>query len=296
VIPSDPSGQNGLLVIGGSSLIGARLREVANCFPGPVHFTGRTRLGDGDLSLDADKPEDFAPDFQFEGVIVCTPIWLVSDELLERLFSLGMNRVVAFSSTSVLTKTQSGDSYEQAVVSKLAAGEQRIEEFCTQAGIAWTILRPTLIYDEGRDQNVTQIMRTIQRLGFFPIAGKADGRRRPVHARELAAAALQAVQVPNAANKAYNLSGGEVLTYRDMVARIFRAMGRTPVIVPVPLMAWRIGFAALSVIRKGGKESANVEMALRMSQHMDFSNDEAARDFGYAPGPFNPRFDGAHSP
>ncbi len=285
-------GQPGLLIVGGSSLVGARLRDCADRYPGPVRFTGRAHLAEGDLPLDADKPQDFAPDFQFERVIVCAPIWLISDALLERLFSLGMNRLVAFSSTSVLTKTQSADAYEQGVVAKLAVGEQRIEAFCAHAGIAWTILRPTLIYDEGRDQNVTQIMRTIRRLGFFPIAGEADGRRRPVHARELAAAALQAVQSAAAVNKAYNLSGGEVLTYKEMVARVFRAMGRAPFIVPIPLVIWRAGFAALGAIRKGGKNATNIEMALRMSQHMDFDHDDAARDFGYAPGPFNPRFDG----
>lgn len=285
-----PYDKPGLLVIGGSSLVGARLREAAVFYPGLVRFTGHKTLASGDLALDADHPETFAPDFQFENVIVCAPIWLVSDELLERLFSLGMTRLVVFSSTSVLTKTQSGDAYEQGVVAKLAVGEQRVEAFCAGAGIAWTILRPTLIYDEGQDQNVTQIMRTIQRLGFFPVAGRAGGRRRPVHARDLAAAALQAVQSPAAANKAYNLSGGEMLTYRQMVARVFRAMGRTPLIVPVPLFVWRMGFAALGLLRKGGEGAANVEMALRMSQHMDFSHEEAARDFGYAPRPFTPKF------
>lgn len=281
----------GLLVIGGSSLVGARLREAAIFYPGLVRFTGFKTLASGDLALDADNPQTFSPDFQFESVIVCAPIWLISDELLERLFSLGMNRLVAFSSTSVLTKTQSGDAYEQGIVAKLAAGEQRLEAFCAGAGIAWTILRPTLIYDEGQDQNVTQIMRTIRRLGFFPVAGKADGRRRPVHARELAAAALQAVQSAAAANKAYNLSGGEMVTYRQMVARLFRAIGRTPRIVALPLALWRLGFAALNALRKSGEGAANVEMALRMSQHMDFSHEDATRDFGYAPGPFNPRFD-----
>jgi len=285
-----PSDKSGLLVIGGSSLIGVRLREAAAFYPGPVRCTGYTRLASGDIQLDADDPQSFAPDFEFENVIVCAPIWLVSDELLERLYSLGMTRLVAFSSTSVLTKTHSTDSYEQAVVAKLAVGEERIMDFCTKAGIAWTILRPTLIYDEGLDQNITQIMRTIARLGFFPVAGKADGRRRPVHARELAAAALQAVQSPAAANKAYNLSGGEMLTYRQMVARIFRAMGRTARIVRVPLFVWRAGFAALRVLRKGREGGANIEMALRMSQHMDFSHEDATRDFGYAPGPFAPKF------
>lgn len=285
-----PSDKPGLLVIGGSSLIGARLREAAAFYPGPVRCTGYTRLASGDILLDAEDPQSFAPDFAFENVIVCAPIWLVSDELLERLYSLGMTRLVAFSSTSVLTKTQSTDSYEQAVVAKLAVGEQRIMDFCTGAGIAWTILRPTLIYDEGHDQNVTQIMRTIERLGFFPVAGKADGRRRPVHARELAAAALQAVQSPNAGNKAYNLSGGEMLTYRQMVARIFRAMGRTPRIVRLPLFVWRAGFAALRILRRGREGGANVEMALRMSQHMDFNHEDATQDFGYAPGPFAPKF------
>mgnify|MGYP001015744493 CR=1 FL=1 len=105
-------------------------------------------------------------------------------------------------------------------------------------------------------------------------------------------AALQAVQSAAAANKAYNLSGGETLTYRQMVARIFRAMGRAPRIVPLPMIVWRIGFLALGLVRKGGKNAANLEMARRMAVHMDFDHADAARDFGYRPGLFAPRFDG----
>jgi len=277
-----------LLVIGGSSLVGHRLREIAENFPGAVQFTGRSRLSPGDLVLDARAPERFSTNEKITAVIVCAPIRLVSDALLRRLYDLGMRRLVVFSSTSILTKVQTTDAAERDMLAQLQNSEALVKRFCEHASVRWTILRPTMIYDEGRDQNVTQIMRLIQRSGFFPIAGAGAGLRRPVHAADLAAAALIAVQTAACNGKTYNLSGGEELTYRKMVDRIFAGMGRSPFVVSLPLFVWRIGFWLKSLVQPGG--GTNFEMARRMNKDMNFDHDAASADFGYSPRAFQPHF------
>ncbi|MGZ3306664.1 MAG: NAD-dependent epimerase/dehydratase family protein, partial [Asticcacaulis sp.] len=195
-----------------------------------------------------------------------------------------------FSSTSRLTKGASPEPAEREVVRKLADGEAAIIDFCSRRDVAWTLLRPTLIYDEGRDENVSRIAATIQKLGFFPVCGQAAGKRQPVHARDLARAALQAIPAGAAFNRTYNLSGGETLTYREMVGRISAGMGRKPVILPLPLWAWRVGLTLISLIRPGKTLSHNIHMAERMNVDLWFDHAQASRDFGYAPGPFRPVF------
>lgn len=276
----------GMLVIGARSLIGRRLREMA---PEAV-FTSRKALDGNSLVLDTEHPEAFQPGKLFETVIMCAPVWLMTADLLERLYLLGMRRLVAFSSTSVFTKDRSAEPAEREVVAKLLAGENAIKAFCGVMGVAYTILRPTLIYDEGLDENVSAIAAAIRKYGFFPVCGQASGVRQPVHARDLAKAALQVVGAKMSYNKSYNLSGGEKLAYRDMVIRVFKAMGKQPVIVVVPEILWRLGFMVRNLMAPRGALKRNIHMVLRMNQDLRFEHAEATRDFGYAPGTFEPRF------
>jgi len=287
------SDQGNLLVIGARSLVGRRLREAVTGpegWKGEVRFTSRQQLANQSLVLDFQDPEAFQPGMSFEHVIFCTPVWLGSERLFRHLKSLGMRRLVAFSSTSLFTKETSGNEAERGVVRQLLDGEKSTIDFCADNDVAWTILRPTLIYDEGQDENISRIASTIRKLGFFPVCPPASGLRQPVHARDLATAALQALRSDQAVGHAYNLSGGESLTYRDMVARVFEAMGRRPALVAVPEGLWRFGFGLLKALQPHRDLKQNLDMALRMNRDLWFDHAPAARDFGYAPGPFRPDF------
>ena len=55
----------------------------------------------------------------------------------------------------------------------------------------------------------------------------AQGLRQPIHVEDVAAVCFSALRAPDAANRAYNISGGETLTYSDMVERVFVALGRS---------------------------------------------------------------------
>ncbi len=286
------SQDNALLVIGARSLVGRRLRHIADRWPGAVRFTSRKSLDSQSLILNFEAPEDFIPDMAFATVIVCTPIWLLTETLLNQLFKNGMKRLIAFSSTSLFTKGKSETDEEREVVRKLALGEKSIIDFCISRGVAWTILRPTLIYDEGQDQNVTRMAAMIRKLGLFPVCAPANGLRQPVHARDLAVAALTAAMTPGTGNTAYNLPGGETLTYRAMAEQIFKALGRKPRVVAVPEWAWRLGFAVLDFVQPGMKLKRNIGMVTRMNQDLYFDPAPAIADFGYAPGPFMPDFSG----
>ena len=280
--------QGNLLVIGARSLIGRRMREVVADWPGEVRFTSRRPLSGQSLIFDLDHPETFEPGMDFSHVVMCSPIWLASDAVLTRLVDLGMTRLIAFSSTSRLTKGESSEPAEREVVAQLAQGEATITAFCAAHGVAYTLLRPTLIYDEGQDENVSRIASLIRKLGFFPVCGPASGLRQPVHARELARAAIQALPAKAAFNQAYNLSGGEALTYRAMVERIFRGLGRKPLIVSLPLEVWRFALGALDWLRPNKTLKRNVNMAARMNVDLWFDHAAATHDFGYQPGPFAP--------
>lgn len=152
-------------------------------------------------------------------------------------------------------------------------------------GVEWLILHPTLIYGMGKDKNIAEIARFIRRFGFFPVFGKAQGLRQPVHAADVATACVAALLNSKAANRAYNISGAETLPYREMVGRIFAAMGRPARLLPVPMWAFRLAVAGLRVLPR--YRTWNSAMAQRMNRDMAFDHADATRDFGYAPRPFH---------
>lgn len=216
--------------------------------------------------------------------ICLAPIWVLPDyfALIE---AAGARRVVVLSSTSRFTKVGSGDTAEQGTAAKLIDGETRLQAWAESRGIELVILRPTLIYGIGRDKNISEIACFIRRFGFFPVLGEAKGLRQPIHAEDVAGACLAALQGSDVRSRSYNISGGETLTYRAMVARIFAALGRRPCLLAVPLWAFRLAVSVLRCLPRYRHWSA--AMAERMNQDLVFDHSEAARDFGFKPRTFS---------
>jgi rhamnosyl/mannosyltransferase len=208
--------------------------------------------------------------------------------LLPGMAAIGVRRVIAFSSTSRFGKARSADPEEIEFVARLAQAEEDVERVCNERGIDWTIFRPTLIYGACMDSNVMTIAKLIRKFGVFPLLGEAQGERQPVHADDLAEACVLALEASATFGKVYNLSGGEILTYREMVERIFAALGKKPRFVRVPFVAFRLAMALVSLVPR--YRDFNTEMARRMNDDLVFDHAEATRDFGYAPRSFQPWF------
>ena len=69
---------------------------------------------------------------------------------------------------------------------------------------------------------------------FIPI-GDGGSRRTLIYDRDVAKAALLAVQHPNAAGKVYNVSDGQFHTLKEIIAAICDALGRTPPRLSLPV-------------------------------------------------------------
>ena len=215
--------------------------------------------------------------------ICVAPIWVLPDyfALIE---AAGARRIVVLSSTSRFTKVGSGDTAEQATAAKLIDGEARLQAWAESRGIGLVILRPTLIYGQGRDKNIAEIARFVRRFGFFLVFGKALGLRQPIHAEDVAGACLAALQGSDVRSRSYNISGGETLTYREMVARIFTALGRRTRVLTVPLWAFRLAVTMLRPLPRYRQWSA--AMAERMNRDLVFDHADAVRDLGFKPRAF----------
>jgi nucleoside-diphosphate-sugar epimerase len=223
------------------------------------------------------------PDKPISHWVFLAPIWVLP-EYFPMLTLYGVKHVVVISSTSRFTKFFSSDPTEQALAEQLADGEERLIAWVKTKDVTWTILRPTLIYGLGRDTNISVIARFIRRFAFFPFFGAARGLRQPIHVHDVALSCLVALNGGGAINRSYNLSGGETLTYREMVGRIFLAMGKSPRFVTFPLWAFRMAVAYLRILPRFRHWSA--AMAERTNQNLVFDHEDACRDLGFSPRPF----------
>jgi nucleoside-diphosphate-sugar epimerase len=289
-IPHAMSSQPTILVTGATSQIGKFLlpRLVASGYS-VVAVSRQINGGDGRgitwLAVDIRSPGCALPAAQV--LIHLAPLNLLPP-LLPGFLKSGGKRLICFGTTSRYIKAASADAGEQAFATGQVAAERDIAAACAKAEARWTLFRPTLIYGAGMDRNVSLIARIIGRFGFFPLFGRAIGRRQPVHADDLAVACVAALNSPRSFDKAYDLAGGETLSYRDMVTRIFAALGRKPRFVHVPMGLFRIAMGLISLLPRF--LDFNAEMARRMNDDLVFDSSAAMRDFGYAPRPFRPTF------
>lgn len=277
-----------VLVLGATSLIGEFLMAGLNAAGiEPTALSRRPPPGhdvcwiDGDLA-DPNLAHELPP---VGTVFSLSPIWLLP-QALTALKARGMTHLVAFSSTSRFTKQDSPEPSERKVAKALADAEDQVEAFCAAHGVAWTILRPTLIYVEGRDANVSRLAGLIRRFRVLPLSGGGGGLRQPVHAADLAAGAIAAARSAPARNRAYDLVGGETLTYRVMAERIFEGLGRRPAILTLPPWLFRL----LLTLAKPFYPGATATMGDRMTQDLTFDDAPARRDFGWKPRDFRPKF------
>ena len=199
---------------------------------------------------------------------------------------IAAERVIAFGSTSIDVKRGSADAAERDIAMRLRQGEQGVLEAAAERDAMATLLRPTLIYGSARDRTLTRIADLAKRWNRFVLPSGATGLRQPVHAHDLAAAALAANAATAAHGKVYALPGGEVLPYREMVARVLATLDPPPALIEVPSPLFNL---ALLGAKAAGQATGFGEAAVRrMRSNLVFDAQPAMRDFGYAPRLFRP--------
>jgi nucleoside-diphosphate-sugar epimerase len=278
-------------LLGATSLIGGLILSLLRPAAWQVHAFSRhtVETAQSDIKwhrLAASGSESLAHVGNIPYWITMFPVWVLP-EYFAMMEAHGVRRIVVLSSTSMFTKDDSSDVAEQAVARRLADAESCVRVWAESRGVTCIVLRPTLVYGMGLDKNIAEIARFIRRFRFFPLFGQAMGLRQPVHAEDVASACLAALNDGVLVRQEYNLSGGETLPYREMVMRVFIALGCRPRFVNVPLGLFRIAVTLLRLMPRYSKWSA--AMAERMNRDLVFDHTDASRDLGFRPNKFQLR-------
>ena len=150
-----------------------------------------------------------------------------------------------------------------------------------------------MVYDPGRDRNVSTLAALARRFGFVPLAWPARGLRQPIHADDVARAMMAARDAPGAVDAAFVIPGSETLEYREMVRRIMRATGRRPIVVYLPLGPARL---AMAVWLRATGAAYSLAMLERMNTDLVFDPQPAREALGVSFRPFRPEFTGPDAP
>ncbi len=98
--------------------------------------------------------------------------------------------------------------------------------------VPWTIVRPPSVYGP-RDREFLTMFRMIRR-GLAPVFGTGRQEVSLVFAPDLADAIVRAGTTPAALHQTYHAAHAEAVRTRDLALAIGRAVGRRPLVLPVP--------------------------------------------------------------
>ncbi len=207
-------------------------------------------------------------------------------EWLARTKLQGRPRIVAFGSMSASSKRDSSDPAERTLSETLRKAEHALAQAAESAGLAWTLLRPTLIYGAGLDRSLTPLARFGARWHVFPNLSAASGLRQPVHAEDLAIVSRAAASSDASIGRSFDLGGGERLAFAAMLGRVRHSLTTWTLPVPVPLFALRFG---LTLTRQSSRwRGLGPGIVERLGKDLLADNELATHDLGWSPRVFRP--------
>lgn len=187
----------------------------------------------------------------------------------------GVRRLICLSSTRRFTRFPCETS--RAVIE----GEAAVES----SRLDWTILRPSMIYGGGRDNNIQRMVGWFRRVPVCPLINGGRNLVQPVHARDVTAAVLAALERPQTAGHAYTLAGPEPIPWRALAEGASRLSGRHRVIFfPIPFKMALTGVWFLSKV--SSRSRVTPELVWRLQEDKAFAIDEARRELDFAPRSF----------
>lgn len=160
--------------------------------------------------------------------------------------------------------------------SKLAA-----ERIVASAGLPYTIVRPTLVYEQGGGQELMMFLDYLKRFPVVPFIGSGAALKRPVWAEDVVDGLMRLAGVSLAHGKTYNFSGAEAISMRELAELLLRYHDRPRPLLPLPVWVCRAAAAALGVIMNKPPLTSSAIAGIVNDANLDPS--EAMRDLGYAP-------------
>lgn len=197
-----------------------------------------------------------------------------AENIVKSAQAAGIQRAIFISTTAIFTKLNS-----QSKRTRLAA-----EAAIQNSDLAYSNLRPTMIYGSQRDRNMYRLIRLLQRFPLIPIFGKGNYMQQPVFVDDVAKAIIQCLDQPKTIGKSYNIAGKNAITYNEVIDTIATIMDRKIYKLYLPD---KIVVKFLRLLEKMKLPfPIKAEQVKRLNENKEFSYEEASIDFNYQPRSF----------
>jgi nucleoside-diphosphate-sugar epimerase len=149
-----------------------------------------------------------------------------------------------------------------------------------------TILRPTMIYGNLIDLNMSKFIKMVDKLRIFPVINHEKSLIQPVNARDLGKAYYQVLTKPIQQLKPEYILSGEKPIKMDYAFKLISSnLGKKTVFINFPLEVGVLIARILKIFTFGKVDY--IEKVQRMGEDRSFPHKDATIDFGYNPMSFD---------
>lgn len=120
--------------------------------------------------------------------------------------------------------------------------EDGLRQLSKETGMEVVIIRPPLVYGPGVKANFLNLLK-LSSTGVPLPFGLVNNRRSMVYVGNLVDFIIRCIDQPNAANETFLVSDGEDLSLRLLIGRIRSTLGRSALLLPVPLFVFQLAAA-----------------------------------------------------
>jgi NADH dehydrogenase len=147
--------------------------------------------------------------------------------------------------------------------------------------LAYTIVRPTLVYEPGGGQELMMYLDYLRRFPVVPFIGSGNARKRPVWSGDVVDGLARLLGSEIALGKTYNLSGAESITMRELAELLLAHQDRRRPFLPIPVPLCR-ALAALGALLMKRPPLTHSAIA-GVVNDADLDPSLAMRELGYRP-------------
>lgn len=182
-----------------------------------------------------------------------------------------VKRVVLMGSTRIFSR------YPSELIEKQKAAVAAL----ARSGAPGVVLHPTMIYGGPTDANVQRIAAYIRKFGAVPLPAGGTALLQPIHSDDMVSCVEAALERDEALGEPIVVAGPQVISYRDLVQAVGRAIGKSPIVLPVPALVLQ-AIAALTTIVPG-IPTIRIDEVRRLSEDKTFPIDDMRRRLGVEP-------------
>lgn len=159
------------------------------------------------------------------------------------------------------------------------------EKLVRESSLNWTIVRPTLLYDEAGSLEYNVLLKHLKKWPVLPLPGGGTSLKRPIYSGDLTDPLVKMAHLEGVSGKIYALAGQETLSFRE-ICEISKTLANFHcILLPIPLFLAKPAIRILQWIRRSSVSPQQALAGFIYDADLDISL--AEKDLNFKPRGFS---------